>query len=61
MATSSFWADGLNEHRRAVEQQILALRKRLEDCEPDDRQQFFEGIDRAVEDLKKCGDSQILW
>lgn len=38
MATSGFWADGPEEHRRAMEEHIAALRKRLKSCEPDERQ-----------------------
>ena len=61
MTTSGFWADGPDEHRRAMEKDIAVLRKRLENCQPEDREQIAEKIDQAVKDLKKASDGQILW
>jgi len=61
MTENGFWTGGPDEHRRAFEQHIAVLRKHLENCEPDDREQIARQIDDAMDELKKYGRVEEVW
>ncbi len=61
MSAPGFWVDGPGEHRRAYEQHMADLRKRLEYCKPKDRAQIASEIEDAEKEMPKSGDGQILW
>ncbi|MCB9925543.1 MAG: hypothetical protein H6822_25560 [Planctomycetaceae bacterium] len=61
MSTNGFWADGPDEHRWACEKYMAELRSRLENCEPDEREQIAKELEQASDELKKCSDGRILW
>ncbi len=61
MTATGFWTGGPNEHRRAVEQHIRGLRKRLQDCKPEDREQIAKEIEDVEKELHRSDDDQILW
>ena len=61
MKMVGFWTDGPDEHRRAVEKHITELRRRLESCEPENREKTARQLEQALEELKKSDDNQISW
>lgn len=61
MASAGFQNGGGGEHRRAYQAHIAALRRRLEDCKPEDRAQIESEIEDAMKELSKSEDGQILW
>ena len=61
MTATGFWTGGPDEHRRAVEQHIRNLRKRLGVCKPEDREPIAGDIENAKKELDKFGDDHIQW
>ena len=61
MSNLGFFAGGPGEHQHAYEQHIAELRKRLEDCSPEERPQVESEISDAEKELKKATDGRILW
>ena len=61
MTENGFWTGGPDEHRRALEQHVVDLKKRLENSDPDEREQTAREIAAAEKELQKSRDDQILW
>ena len=61
MTATGFWTDGPDEHRRAVKRHIRDLRKRLDNCNPEDREQIAREIENAKKELYESDDDHILW
>ncbi len=61
MIENGFWVDGPDEHRRALEQRLRVLRKRLENCDADRRKQILQEISGTQQEMRDADDGQILW
>jgi hypothetical protein len=61
MTTSGFWTGGQGERRRASQQHLLALRKRLDECKPEEREQINRDIEDTEKALHDGDDDRILW
>lgn len=61
MSDSGFWTGGPAEHRRAYEQHIADLEKRLEDCRPEDRAQIERDLENARKQRLDAESGRNLW